>query len=453
MKIVIAGCGKVGTALAQHLCEEEHDIVVIDPDEPRLTYLTNNQDVMCIAGDAKSREVLSNADVEHSDLMLAMTGDDEENLIICLIASEMGVKNTIARVRNPVYGESISVIRDTLGLSMTINPDLEAAAEMFKSLRFKSAGQVETFAKGKIEVMTCYVKEGAPICNVQIKDVYDVIKSRVFFCAVKRNEQVFIPNGLTEIKAGDTLSFVASREAADNFFKKMNYDTGRIRDLTIIGGGKLGYYLGKMAIGSGIRLRIIDNDPVKCRKLESELKVADIICGDGMDTNLLLEEDVLKSSAVACLTGNDATNTLISMYLSRHVPKMKVISKIKKSDFEDMLFNLGFGSVYNAKYIAVDRIVRYVRAMGNAVEGEFQSMIHIIDNKVEVLEFIVHENCPHIGEMLKNIKFKKDLLIANVRRGGNSFVPGGADTFEPGDTLLVVTTIHGISKFAQIFDK
>lgn len=170
-----------------------------------------------------------------------------------------------------------------------------------------------------------------------------------------------------------------------------------------------------------------------------------------MDTNLLEEENILKSSAVACLTGNDATNTLISMYLSRHVPEMKVISKIKKSDFEDMLFNLGFGSVYNAKYIAVDRIVRYVRAMGNAVEGEFQSLSHIIDNKVEVLEFIVHENCPHIGEKLQNIEFKKNLLIASIGREGRTFVPNGSDTFEPGDTLLVVTTLHGISRFADIF--
>lgn len=451
MRIVIAGCGKVGTALAEHLCEEKHDIIVIDSDEQRLNYLANTQDVMCVVGDAKSTEVLNSIDIENSDLMLAMTADDEENLIICLIARQMGVKNTIARVRDPIYDNTINVVKDALGLSMTINPDYEAAAEMFKSLRFKSAGQVETFAKGQTEVLTCYVREGAPICNVQIKDVYDHIKTRVFFCAVKRNEQVFIPDGHTEIKAGDTVSFVASSEAAENFFQKMNYDTGRIRNLTIIGCGKLGYYLGKMAIEDGIALKIVDEDPKKCREVEAELKLADVICGDGMDTKLLFEEGILKSSAVACLTGSDATNTLISMYLSRKMGETKIISKIKKSDFEDMLFNLGYGSVYNAKYIAVDRIVRYVRAMGNAVEGEFQSMSHIIDNKVEVLEFIVHEGCPHIGEKLQDIHFKKNLLIANVRRAGETFVPGGSDTFEPGDTLLVVTTIQGISKFAEIF--
>ncbi len=451
MKIIIAGCGKVGTALAEHLCEEKHDIIVIDPDEQRLSYLANSQDVMCVVGDAKSTETLNSIDVSNGDLMLAMTADDEENLIICLIARQMGVKNTIARVRNPVYDNTISVIRDSLGLSMTINPDYEAAREMFKSLRFKSAGQVESFAKGRTEILTCYVKEGTPICNVQLKDVSKVIKSHVFFCAIKRNEQVFIPDGFTVIKPGDTLSFVASREDADHFFKMMNYDTGRIRSLTIIGCGKLGYYLGKMAIESGISLKIVDQDPEKCRMLDAELKVADVICGDGMDTKLLSEEEIKKSSAVACLTGSDATNTLISMYLRRKMPEAKIISKIKKTDFEDMLFNLGYGSVYNAKYIAVDRIIRYVRAMGNAVEGEFQSMSHIIDNKVEVLEFIVHEGCPHIGEKLQDIHFKKNLLIANVRRKGVTFVPGGSDTFEPGDTLLVVTTNQGISKFTELF--
>lgn len=451
MKIIIAGCGKVGTALAEHLCEENHDIIMIDPVEERLSYLANSQDVMCVVGDAKSTEVLKSVDIENSDLMLTMTADDEENLIICLIAKEMGVKNTIARVRNPVYDRSINVIRDTLGLSMTINPDYEAAAEMFKSLRFKSANQVETFAKGKAEILTCYVREGTPICNVKIKDVYNTLHSKVFFCAVKRNEKVFIPDGHTVIQAGDTLSFVSSREEADNFFKKLHYDTGRIRDLTIIGGGKLGYYLGKMAVENGIVLKMVDRDMKKCKVLSADLPGADIICGDGMDTKLLEEENILSSSAVACLTGDDATNTLISMFLSRHAPDMKVISKIKKTDFEDMLFNLGFGSVYNAKYIAVDRIVRYVRAMGNAVEGEFQSLSHIIDNKVEVLEFIINEECPHIGEQLQDITFKKNLLITGIRRGARSFIPHGSDHFEVGDTLMVVTTLQGISKFSEIF--
>lgn len=451
MRIVIAGCGKVGTALAEQLCEENHDIIVIDANESRLSYLANSQDVMCIAGDAKSTEVLNSVDIDKSDLLLAMTGDDEENLIICLIANRLGVKNTIARVRNPVYNDSINVIKDMLGLSMTINPDYVAAREIFNSLRFKSAGQVETFAKGKTEILTCTVKEGTPICNVQIKDLYSVLKVRVFVCAIKRKEQVFIPDGFTEIQAGDTLSFVASHEDADAFFKKLNYNTDRIRDLTIIGGSKIGFYLGQMAVEDGIELKMVDRDVSKCKMLSTELKKADVLLGDGMDTKLLNEEGILKASAVAVLTGSDATNTLIAMYLSRNMQDAKVISKIKQSDFEDMLFNLGYGSVYNPKYIAVDHIVRYVRAMGNAVEGEFQSMSHIIDNKVEVLEFIVNEDCPHIGETFKDIRFKKNLLIVNVRRDGRTFVPGGADTFQTGDTLLVVTTIPGISKFAEIF--
>ncbi len=452
MKIVIAGCGKVGAALTEQLCLEKHDVVVIDPDEDRMDRMANSLDVMCISGDAKSTEVLKNAGIADADILLAMTADDEENLMICLVARKMGASNTIARVRNPVYETSISVIKDELGLSMTINPDYEAASEMFRSLRFKSAGQVESFAKGKTEILTCFVKEGTPICNVQIKDIYDHIKVRIFVCAIKRDEKVFIPNGSTEIKANDTLSFVASDEEANAFFKKLNYDTGKITDLTIIGGGKLGYYLGKMALRAGIPLKLIDKDINKCKSLKMELKGAEVICGDGMDTGLLTEENILSSQAVACLTGNDATNTLIGMYISKNSERCKVIAKIKKSDFEDMLFNLGYGSVYNSKYIAVDRILRYVRAMGNAIEGEFQSLSHVIDNKVEVLEFIVHEDSPHIRERLADITFKKNLLIASIRRNGRTFVPGGEDVFKPGDTLLVVTTTYGISKFSEIFE-
>ena len=451
MRIIIAGCGKVGTALAEQLCLEKHDIVIIDPDESRLNYLANSQDVMCIAGDAKSVELLRSAGAENSDLMLAMTADDEENLMICLIAKELGTKNTIARVRNPVYLNTITVIKDVLGLSLTINPDYEAAAEMFKSLRFRSASQVETFAKGRTEILTIYVKEGTPICNVAIKDLFGVIHTRIFVCAIKRNEKVFIPDGNTVIEAGDTLSFVASGDEANAFFKKMHYETGRTKNLTIIGGGKLGYYLARSAMENGIPVKIIDKDPEKCKMLNAQLKNADVIVGDGTDTQLLTEEGVLHASSVACLTGNDAINMLIAMYLSKNAPDLKVISKIKKSDFEDMLFNLGYGSVYNAKYIAVDKVLRYVRAIGNAAEGEFQSLSHIIDNKVEVLEFIVQEDSPHLGETLQDITFKKNLLIAMVRRSGKEFTPDGSYSFAPGDTLLVVTTVFGISKFAEIF--
>lgn len=452
MKIIIAGCGKIGTTLIDTLDKENHDITVIDVDSSRVQNISDKYDVMCIVGDAKSASLLMEADVDKSDLMIAVTDNDEENLTICLIAKNLGVKNTIARVRNPIYSESIKLIQHSLGLSMAINPELETANEILRTLRFKSAEQVETFAKSRMEILTCYVEEGTPICNVKIKDYFNKTKTKIFVCALKRGDDVFIPNGDFEIKAGDTLSFVATAKEARDFFKKMGYDTGKVNDLAIIGGGKLGYNLAKKAIDSGIPIKIVDKSNERCKELIELLPNADVIMGDGSDTSLLEEEGIFNYSAIAVTTDDDAKNTLISMYLNKHAKNAKVITKIKRSDFEDLIYTLELGSIFNPKYVTADHIIRYVRAMNNAVDDEVQSLCHVIDNKVEVLEFIIQEDMQCLGKELKSLKLKKDLLIAAVYRKGVGFNPSGEDTIEKGDNVLVITTNKGISRFADIFE-
>ncbi len=452
MKIIIAGSGKVGTTLIDTLAKENHDITVIDIDEQRIQSVSDKYDVMAIVGDAKSATLLKEADASKSDLLIAVTDNDEENLTVCLIAKNLGVKNTIARVRNPIYAESIKLIQNSLGLSMAINPELEAANEILRTLRFKSAEQVETFAKSRMEILTCFVQEGTPICNVRIKDLYSKIKANVFICALKRDNEVIIPNGDFEIQAGDTLSFVATAKEARGFFKKMGYDTGKVKNLAIIGGGKLGYNLAKKAVDTGIPVKLIDNDKDRCKELNELLPSAEIVYGSGNDTSLLEEEEIFNYSAVAVLTDDDAENTLIAMYLNKHANNSKIIIKIKRSDFEDLIYGLELGSVFNPKYITADHIIRYVRAMNNVLNDEVQSLCHVIDNKVEVLEFRIGEEAKCTGKELRELKLRKDLLIAAIYRKGVGFTPHGEDTIEKGDTVLVITTHKGISKLADIFE-
>lgn len=452
MDIIIAGCGKVGTVLAKNLSAEGHDITVVDKNAEKLEYVSTSMDVMCTVGNAASYEVLKQVNAQKADLLIAMTDIDEQNLLICLIAKKMGVTHTIARVRNPIYSQTVNMIKNDLGLSMAINPEKEAAAEMFRPLIFKGADQIETLTKSRTEILTCNVHEGSPICDCKIKDLESRIKAKVLVCAIKRDGQVFIPNGMSDINAGDTLSFLAEREDAQKFFKKNGYDIGRVKNLTIIGGGKLGYYLGRSAVENGIPVRIIDKSEAVCRNLQRNLTSAEVICGDGTNTALLEEEDVLGSSAVAALTGMDETNVMIAMYVSKNAPKCKVITKIKKSDFEDMVYNLDIGSVFNPKYITVDRILRYVRAMEASGEEEVISVSHIIDNKVEVLEFALTLQTPNIEKSLQELQFRKNLLLASITRKGKTFAPGGSDTIEAGDTVVVVTTESGIGSFAEVFD-
>lgn len=452
MKIAIAGCGKVGAALTEQLTKEKHDVTIIDQDESRMAYVTDSQDVMTYVGDARSVSVLKNAGVDTCDLMLAMTDDDEVNLVICLVANKIGVKRTIARVRNPIFRDTMPVIEDELGLSMVVNPDLEAAREMFNSLYFKAAGQVESFAKSRNQIFTCALEPDMSICNTQIMDLYSATKARVFICAIKREEEVFIPNGETKLLAGDTLSFVASHKEAEKFFKRIGRDTGRVRNLTIIGGGRLGFYLGRMAVENGIPLKVVEKNEETCKTLNVALPSADIICGDATLMDVLEEEGVLDASAIATLTGSDSVNVLLSMYLKRKSPNAKLITKIKSSDFEEMLYNLDVGSVYNPKYIAADHVLRYVRAMQNVLENEVQSLCHVIDNKVEVLEFLIGKDAPFIGTPIKDLKLKNDLLVTDITRGGRSFIPGGNDTIEAGDSILVVTTMSGLYRIRDIFE-
>lgn len=452
MKIIIAGSGKIGTALIDTLSKEHHDITLIDIDEQRIQNISDKYDVMCICGDAKSASLLREADVDKTNLLIAVTDNDEENLTICLIAKNLGVKNTIARVRNPIYAESIKIIQNSLGLSMAINPELEAANEIIRTLRFKSAEQVETFAKSRMEILTCYVQEGTPICNVKIKDYFSKIKIKIFVCALKRDNEVIIPNGEFEIKAGDTLSFVATAKDARDFFKKMGYDTGRVSNLAIIGGGKLGYHLAKKAIDSGIPIKLIDNNFDRCKELNILLPTAEIVYGSGNDTSLLEEEGIFNYSSIAILTDDDAENTMIAMYLNKHAKNAKIITKIKRSDFEDLIYSLELGSVFNPKYVTADHIIRYVRAMDNVLDDEVLSLCHVIDNKVEVLEFKIADEAPYTGKELKELKLKKNLLIAAIYRKGVGFNPHGDDTIEKGDTILVITTNEGISKLSDIFE-
>ena len=451
MKITIAGCGRVGRAIARQLVKEHHDLIVVDNNPGNIDYIGNSLDVLPVLGDAASAEVLLEAGADKSELLIAVTDSDTVNLLICIIAKKIGIKQTIARIREPIYSHTIHLIKEDMGLSFVVNPERDAAKEILSSLMFKGAGQVETFAQGSIEIITFGVKDGNPISGMMIRNLSRFINRKILVCAIKREGRVFIPNGDDTIQAGDTISFVANRADAVHFFKKMKYETGRINDLTVIGAGKLGFYLAGMASANGIQVRLIDSDPVVCKEMDDLLPDVEIMCGDGTDLDVLEECGVFRASAVAMTTGSDEKNVLVSMYLSKTYPNIKVITKIKKSDFEDMLYGINIGNLYNPKYIAADRVITYVRAMSETLGNEVQSLCHVIDNKVEVLEFRINEPSEYLGVKLQDLRFRENVLLAGITRNTESFYPGGNDTIELGDNVLVVTTNKGITRFRDIF--
>lgn len=452
MKIVIAGCGIVGTALAGRLAGEKHNVTIIDIDEKNLAFVQNSFDILGISGDVTDPAVLNEAAVSSCDLFIAVTDSDKENILSCMLAKKLGAANTIARIRENGSVEAARVLKDEMNLSMLINPEQDAAREIFNSLKYKPVGQVESLAKGTTDIITFEVEKEAPVCGLALRDIGKTLGCRILVCGLKRDGVVQIPSADTVIQGGDVLSFAATTDNAVRFLKKMKFDTNPVKSLAIIGGSKLGVILAQRVLETGIKVKVIDGDEKRCKELLKLIPDAEIICGDGTDADLLEEEEIFSCSAVVVATEDDATNTMIAMYIGRQAPECKVIMKIKKSDFEDMLYGMNIAGICNPKHITVENIARYVKAVQNSFENEVASACRVIDNKVHILEFLVGKDSPHTGKSLSDLKLRRDLLVTTIYRKGKSFIPGGEDTFEPGDNVIVATTYDDISRFADIFE-
>ena len=449
MNIIIAGCGKVGRALAEQLSREKHDITVIDRKPEAIQQITNIADVRGVVGNGASFEIQMDAGIDTADLMIAVTDADEVNLLCCLIAKKAGGCQTIARVRNPVYHHEIHHIKDELGLSMVINPEWAAAMEMARLLRFPSAIDIDTFANGRIELLRFQLEEQNPLCNNKIKDLHMLSRCEVLICIVERGKEVLIPSGEVELKAGDMISVVASPVNASRFFKTIGIETNQVKNTMIIGGGKISFYLAKRLLEMGIQVKIIEKDRDACERLCEILPKAMIINGDGTDRELLAEEGLAKAEGFAALTNMDEENVMLALY-AKSMSKAKKITKVNRNTFDTIIGSLNIGSLIYPKHITSETILQYVRAMQNSIGSNVETLYHILDSKAEALEFRVGKDAPLIGIPLEKLSFKDNLLIACINRGGQIITPRGKDTIEPGDTVIVVTTHSGLKDLKDI---
>lgn len=449
MQIIIVGCGNVGSTLTEQLSKEGHNITVIDRVPGKVEAVANQYDVMGIVGNGASFSVQNEAGIEHADLLIAVTTSDELNLLCCLIAKKAGDCHTIARVRNPVYNKEINYIKEELGLSMIINPELAAAMEISRLLKFPSAIKVDTFAKGRVELLKCKVVEGSPLCNCSLMDISTKLNCDVLICAVERGEEVFIPDGKFELKEKDVISLVASPRHANDFFKKIGMATNRIRSVMIVGGGETSFYLTKLLLSMGMEVTIIERDKARCNELSELLPKALIIHGDGTERNLLQEEGLEQVQAFVSWTNLDEENVMLSLF-AKHVSKAKTVTKIHRIAYDEIIDSLDLGSVLYPKYITAEYIIQYVRAMQNSIGSNVETLYRLIENKVEALEFCVGEKSPVVGIPLKDLRLKENLLICCINRKGKIITPGGQDTIEAGDTVVVVTTNTGFGDLRDI---
>jgi trk system potassium uptake protein TrkA len=448
MKIVIIGCGKVGTSIARELNTSGHDITVVDNNGAAVRRLSESLDVMGIEGNGATYEALSEAGAETADLVIAATARDEVNLYACLMARAAGVPHTIARVRSPEYTDDLYRVKDQLRLSMSINPELTEAIEISRLLRFSGALEIDSFAKGAVELIKVLVPPNSPLCDKKISQI-DTLKGRVRICTVERGNEVYIANGETRIKAGDKASIVAKPEIAAKFFKKSGFNIGRSRDVILLGGGKVSFYLAQRLIKSGANVKIIERNEQRCNLLSSILHDAMIIHGDCMDQELLLSEGIESADGVAALMDYDEENILISLYI-KSVSHAKIITKINNESFDTIISNLGLESVISPKTLTGEYIARYIRAMQNSLGSNVETLYRLHEDRVEALEFRAKSNSRTVDTPLMQLDLKDDLQVICISRGGKIILPQGSDVIKPDDSVVVVTKHKGLSDLNDI---
>ena len=452
MNIVIVGCGKVGEKLAERLsAEPENNLTVIDISPARVQEVTNSLDVMGVVGNGASLDVLTEADVKKADVLIAVTGSDELNLLTCLVAKKTGGCQTIARVRKPEYIQSVGVLKEELGLAMIINPEQTAAREIARALRFPSAIQIDTFAKGRVEILKFKLPEGAPIDGIRLAEMKQKVKCNVLVCGVERGEEAFIPGGNFVLQAGDFVSIVASPENGAEFFRKIGIKTNKVKNAIVVGGGETTYYLAKLLIETGIDVKIIEKNLTRAEELCRILPKATIINGDGTDSNLLMEEGIEHTESFVSLTNIDEENILLSLF-AKNKSSGKIVTKINRIAYDEVINNLDIDTTVYPKEITAEYIIRFVRAKNNSIGSNIETMHLILDGKAEALEFGIKANSPVANIPLEKLNLKENLIVACINRRGQVIIPGGKDQILPGDSVVVVTARKGFTDISDILE-
>ncbi|MFR8548094.1 MAG: Trk system potassium transporter TrkA [Lachnospiraceae bacterium] len=452
MKIIIVGLGKVGQSLALELGNEDNEITVIDCREEIVQEITSQNDFMGVVGNGSTYSIQMEAGIESADLMIAVTGSDELNLLCCLIAKKAGNCHTIARVRNPEYSTELDFIKEELGLAMVINPELAAAGEVAQALQFPSAIEVNSFVRNRVRLLKFRVPERSALANMRIADLPSKLRSHVLICAVERGEEVIIPNGNTMLYARDVVSVIGKASDANEFFRQAGIVTNQVKNLMIVGDSPIAYYLAKIMINSGVRVKIVEKSMKRCEELSDLLPKATIVYGDGTDKDLLLEEGIDRYESFAALTNIDEENILLSLY-ARKTGEKKLITKINRIAFDEVIRELDLDTVVYPKNITAEHIIRYVRSMKNSLGSNVETLHKILGGKAEALEFVIRGNSRVTGVALHELAIKDGVLIAGIARDGKVLIPRGSDKIVQGDSVIVITRYRGLNDVEDILAK
>ena len=450
MKIIVVGCGKIGTAIVGSLVGEGHNIVAVDDDAAVVSEVGNVYDVMCVCGGGTDCDVLEQAGAETAELFVAVTGSDEINMLSCFLARKMGAHHTIARIRNQHYNEnSLNFLKQNLDLSLAINPELLVAKELFNILKFPSAVNIETFSGRRFEIIELRLRDGSPLDGMMLSTLREKYRGNYLVGTVWRGDEVFIPDGQFVLRAGDKIGVTAAPAETQKLFRSLGCLKKQARSTMILGGSRTAYYLAKMLLSDGSDVKIIEQNPRRCQELADSLPGAVIIAGDGAQQELLMEEGIGSTDAFVALTGMDEEIILISFFAaSQNVSK--VISKVNRSELASLAERLGLDTIISPKRIVSDILVRYARALENSLGSNVETLYKLMDGRAEALEFKVQDDFPYQHVMLRDLKLKKNILIAGIIRGRRPIIPCGDDVILAGDRVVVLAAGRQLYNLSDI---
>ena len=439
MKIIIVGCGKIGKSFVRNLTSEGHDVLVVDNNSTVLNETADTFDVMGVCGNAVDCDTLLEADVENADVLVAVTDSDEINMLACHLARTLGAKHAVARIRNPEYNDAgLGFLRQQLNLSITLNPEMLVADEISNILQLPSAAKIERFSGRNIEMVEIKIPQDSSLSGLNLIKMREKYKANYLICTVQRDNQVFIPDGRFELQAGDKIGLVAEHSEVEKLLSMLGLLKKRAKSVMILGGGRPSYYLAKRLISLGVDVKIIEQRLDRCEFLASELPEAVIIHGDGAQQELLLEEGIGNMDAFVSLTGMDEENIMLSIFASmQNVPK--VVAKINRDELLTMAEKLGVESIVSPSHLSTNIIVRYARALENTKGSNVETLYKLVDGKAEALEFKVAYGSKVVGIPFKEIKLKKNILIAGITRDRKTIIPSGNDMILGGDRVIVVS--------------
>ena len=451
MRIIIIGAGKVGYTLAERLAAEEHDITVIDKNEDVVNHCLDSLDVLCVRGNGANAKVLLEAGVDHTDILIATTASDESNMLSCLIARRLGAKYTIARIRDPEFNESQTLLQNELGIDVAINPERATALEISRLLRYPFAGSIESFARGQVEMVEFRAQAADAFVNIPMKDLSAHVPGlpRILYTMVERDSQVIIPSGEFAIHEGDRVFVCGDMITITEFFRFLGRSRQKVRSVMLLGGGRISYYLSRFIVPLGIHVTLFELDEAKARTLSEALPKVDVIFGDGTNQDLLEEQGLRQMDAFVSLSNRDEENLMTGLYASRQgVPK--VIAKNSRITYMDILNDLGLDSVISPQSIMTSTILRYVRARENSDGTMIERLYRLLDGKAEAIEFIARQGDAYIGIPLKDLVVRRGTLVAVIVRQGKVIIPFGKDHLEAGDHVVIISRDSGIMDLNEV---